>query len=198
MKTLLIVLNILCLNCFSQKLDSSSIYFVGRGTLSKKELIGERFNLLNMDLTHIGLGLIENDTLRIYNVSSDKKEKNSSLIIETLSSFKNVNDIFYYGIWECKISKKNLKKIKFELLKISKAQIIFDRKFKLGDDNQLYCSEFVFKILKSVKEFNFEASTIELNRIEQQILGNDKLSYIPVDFFLNNKRIIEIKTEYIN
>lgn len=198
MKLLLIVLNVLCLNCYCQELNSNSIYFVGRGTLSKKELIGERFNLLNKQLTHIGLGFIENDTLQIYNVSSDKKEKNSSLIVETISDFKNVNDIFYFGIWEYKMTKKNIKKIKSELLKIIKTQITFDKKFSLENDNQLYCSEFVYKVLVTIKELNFKPSTIELNRIEQQILENEKLIYIPVDFFLNNKNIKEIKTENIN
>jgi hypothetical protein len=198
MKILLIVLNVLCLNCYCQELNSNSIYFVGRGTLSKKELIGERFNLLNKQLTHIGLGFIENDTLQIYNVSSDKKEKNSSLIVETISDFKNVNDIFYFGIWEYKMTKKNIKKIKSELLKIIKTQITFDKKFSLENDNQLYCSEFVYKVLVTIKELNFKPSTIELNRIEQQILENEKLIYIPVDFFLNNKNIKEIKTENIN
>lgn len=198
MKILLIVLNVLCLNCYCQELNSNSIYFVGRGTLSKKELIGERFNLLNKQLTHIGLGFIENDTLQIYNVSSDKKEKNSSLIVETISDFKNVNDIFYFGIWEYKMTKKNIKKIKSELLKIIKTQITFDKKFSLENDNQLYCSEFVYKVLVTIKELNFKPTTIELNRIEQQILENEKLIYIPVDFFLNNKNIKEIKTENIN
>jgi len=96
------------------------------------------------------------------------------------------------------MTKKNIKKFKFELLKKINTQITFDKKFNLENDNQLYCSEFVYKILVTIKELNFKPSTIELNRIEQQILENDKLIYIPVDFFLNNQNIKEIKTENIN
>lgn len=199
MKVVLVFLTCLfCLNSFGQKFDKNAIYFVGRGTLSKKELIGDRFNLYNKDLTHIGLGLVTNDTLYIYNVSSDKKDNNSSLIIEEVSDFKNVNDIFYMGIWEYKCNGKIIKKIKNEIKKLKTQQISFDRKFNLSDDNQLYCSEFVYKITSLIKELNFKPSVKELNKIEQQFLGVKSLTYIPVDFFLANENIIKLKIEYIN
>ena len=199
MKLVIVFLTfVFSLNTVGQKLDKNAIYFVGRGTLSKKELIGDRFNLYNKELTHIGLGLVTNDTLYIYNVSSDKKEKNSSLIVEKLPDFKNVNDIFYLGIWEYKCKGSNINKIKSEIKKLKTKQISFDRKFILGDDNQLYCSEFVFKMTSLIKELNFKPSVKELNKVEQQFLGVKKLTYIPVDYFLSNKNIIKFQIEYIN
>ena len=66
MKLVIVFLTfVFSLNTVGQKLDKNAIYFVGRGTLSKKELIGDRFNLYNKELTHIGLGLVTNDTLYI-------------------------------------------------------------------------------------------------------------------------------------
>jgi hypothetical protein len=190
----------MCLFCLStqgQKLDENSIYFVGRGTLSKKELIGDRFNLIDKELTHLGLGLVTNDTLYVYNVSSDKKQNNSSLIVEKIADFKNVNDIFYFGIWQYKCSKKDVEKVRNEIAAISKQAITFDRKFALADDNKLYCSEFVFKIASCLEGLYFKPTVKELNKIEKQILGVEDLTYIPVDFFLSDTRITKLQSEYL-
>ena len=183
-------------NC--QVFKKNAIYFVGRGTLSKKELIGDRFNQYNKQLTHLGLGIVINDTLMIYNVSSDKVINKSALIVEKIPSFKNVNDIFYFGIWELRCNKKTINKIKKELITIQKKQIYFDRKFVLSDDNYLYCSEFVYNITKNIKGFNSNPISVELNKIEKQILNVEKFSYISVDYFLSNKNVKEFHTENLN
>lgn len=199
MKTIVII--ILCFFCFDsygQKFDDNAIYFVARGTLSKRELIGDRFNIFTKEITHVGLGLVTNGTLYIYNVSSDKKEKNSSLIVEKIADFKNVNDIFFMGIWQYKCSKQSILKVRNEIAKIKKHDISFDRKFVLRDDNQLYCSEFVYKVISCLKELNFKPAVKKLNLLEEQVLGVEKLTYIPVDFFMSNKSITKIKSEYVD
>ena len=195
---IILFLFIISFSSYSQVFKKNAIYFVGRGTLSKKELIGDRFNKYNKQLTHLGLGIVINDTLMIYNVSSDKIINKSALIVEKVSNFKNVNDIFYFGIWEYQCDKKTINDIKKELISIQKEQIIFDRKFILNDDNNLYCSEFVYNITKKIKGFDIKPNTIELNKIEKQILNVEKLSYISVDYFLSNKDVKEIHTENLN
>ena len=197
LKTILFLL-ILSFSSNCQVFKKNAIYFVGRGTLSKKELIGDRFNQYNKQLTHLGLGIVINDTLMIYNVSSDKVINKSALIVEKIPSFKNVNDIFYFGIWELRCNKKTINKIKKELITIQKKQIYFDRKFVLSDDNYLYCSEFVYNITKNIKGFNSNPISVELNKIEKQILNVEKFSYISVDYFLSNKNVKEFHTENLN
>ena len=56
---------------FSQNiLPKNSIYVVCRGTTLKRSLIGDGFNISNKNITHIGIGYVENDSLKIYNVSN--------------------------------------------------------------------------------------------------------------------------------
>ena len=195
---IVLFLLIMSFSSYCQVFKKNAIYFVGRGTLSKKELIGDRFNQYNKQLTHLGIGIVVNDTLIVYNVSNDKIINKSALIVEKIPSFKNVNDIFYFGIWELKCKKTTLNKIKKKLITIQKEVIYFDRKFILSDDNYLYCSEFVYNITKNIKGFNSNPISVELNKIEKQILNVEKFSYISVDYFLSNKNVKEFQTEYIN
>ena len=58
---------------FSSKLIEDNIYLVCRGTTNKQNFIAENFNISNREITHIGIGLYEKDSLNIYNISIDKK-----------------------------------------------------------------------------------------------------------------------------
>ena len=169
-----IIVLLLC----TYELGYSQIYITGRGTTIKKEIIGEEFNLSNKNLTHIGVAYKEKDSLVIYNVSSDRELNGSSLIVESWAQFINGKDVFYTAIWELKISKKQQKQFKNRLQKYLKNKIQFDDMFKL-DNNKLYCSEFVAKILNESKIGKYLPTVKDIKQ-------SNKLIYYPVDFFLSN------------
>lgn len=191
-----IIFCLINISTYSQDFKKNSIYLVCRGTLSKKDLIGEKFNLSNKNITHIGIGLYINNQLKIYNVSDNKVIDNSSLLCESLDEFSNINDIFYLGIWEFKTSKKIIKKIQDNIFSLKNVK--FDKRFRISNDNELYCSEFVANILNSVECFNYKPLIKELNGVEKDILDSDSFEYYPVDFFLQNENFTQKKIIFIN
>ena len=75
---------------------------------------------------------------------------------------------------------------------------MFDRKFELKNDNNLYCSEFVFNVLNKLKPFQFLPCKKKLNKIEKDILDKEELVYYPVDLFLSNNNIKELYVTITN
>ena len=61
---------------FCLKLNEDNIYLICRGTTNKQNFIAENFNLTNKDITHIGVGIYEDDGLKVFNISIDKKINN--------------------------------------------------------------------------------------------------------------------------
>lgn len=184
---------ILFQHSFSQvKLSDDSIYLVARGTKSKQFLIGEKFNTTLKNITHIGIGYQENDSLKIFNVSLNKKVNNTSLIIESWDEFTNLSDVFYIGVWELKCGKEKLEEIKVLLNNYLETPIEFDNRFNIEDNDKLYCSEFVVKVLNQAAIFDFKPEGKEVTSLLKNMTDKEMFYYFPVDFFLQDSEIKQI------
>lgn len=186
MKSLLLFLFVLNAYCQENIIEDDYIYIFTRSTKSKIGFIAEDFNIQDSLSTHIGIGFVEKGRYIIYNVDNIKKgDNNSSLIREDYSSFIRLSDLYYSSIWQFKANKEQ----KIQLIKIIKRYesyvISFDDEFELNNSIQnLYCSEFVYLVLKELKLTNtFIPVSKELTEFYKNILKKDFLEYIPVDFF---------------
>lgn len=167
------------------KLTENNIYIVGRSTKYKQNIIAKDFNIKDSLLTHIGLGLLEDEVLKIYNVSNYLlNDFGSSLIVEDLESFIDVNSLTYYSIWEKESTAKDIVRLKKTLNSYIDTIITFDDDFMLKNKG-LYCSEFVYLVLKQIDELNIELTPKikKLTPFYSRALRRDYLEYIPVDFF---------------
>lgn len=185
----------------SMKQNSQSLFLVCRSTKSKQQIIATDFNLKDSLITHVGLGIIENEILQVVNVSNFKLNVNkSALIKESFSSFIDLKDISYVSIWKLEISKKQLIKLKIILNSYSSKIIKFDNFFVLDEKNELYCSEFVFKVLQELNsnKIKFEPIRKELNDFYAKALRRKHITYIPVDFFLTIPKIKKIYEKNYN
>jgi len=176
------------------KFQNNSYYIIARGTKSKQHYIGTRFNTINDSITHIGIGLSISSVLKIYNVNPVKGA--NAFEVESFESFINESDLCYYGIWKLELETNESDILKSVIEKLDTAGIRFDFDFKISSDFQkLYCSEFVWMLLKSVNEiYNFKPISKDTKLLGLSgILKRDVLVYIPVDFFLafNNLTFIE-------
>ena len=178
-----------CFVCTSQelnKIDKNAIYLVCRSTKSKLNIVARDFNVKDSLITHIGIAYLENNELKVYNVSNFKTNKSgSSLVSEKLESFLDIKDIVYFSIWRIQSNEEELNRLKSILSEFEKRTIHFDNSFELKDDNYYYCSEFVYLILKKLdsSKYNFSPITITLNSFYSKALRTEKFIYIPVDFF---------------
>lgn len=167
------------------KLTENNIYIVGRSTKYKQNIIAKDFNIKDSLLTHIGLGLLEDEVLKIYNVSNYLlNDFDSSFIVEDLESFINVSSLTYYSIWEKESTAKNIARLKKILNSYINTVITFDDDFIL-ENKGLYCSEFVYLVLKQIDVLNVKLTprTKKLTPFYSRALRRDYLEYIPVDFF---------------
>lgn len=183
---------------FENKLNEDNLYLVCRGTTNKQNLIAEKFNITNKQITHIGIGFLNNNELIIYNVSIDKKINNSSLIIETFEDFINLSDIFHLEIWEINSNQSDVVKLKSTINKYIEKKVGFDYSFNLDDNKNLYCSEFVAKILNGLNDFQYNPCKKESNKLLKSIIKSDIFEYFPVDFFLQNPNITKIFEKSFN
>lgn len=180
------------------KYNNNEVYIFARSTESKINIIAEDFNLKDKFITHIGIGYFENDSIKIFNVSNNvKNHKNSSLLIENYETFVNLSDIKSVSIWSIKINKKTMRLLKKNISAYCNLKIDFDNNFILNDDNFIYCSEFVYKVLNetNIKKFYFSPVIKKLNQFYTNALKRENFIYIPVDFyqFINFKKIFEYK-----
>ncbi len=85
----------------------NKIFFVGRSTNFKAGIIAKEFNICDTTLTHVGIGIYSNDTLKVYNVSDTEKDKfGSNLLCQSIEDFTKTTDIANLKIFELTVSKK--------------------------------------------------------------------------------------------
>lgn len=180
--------NIAALKGFNFKNDE--IYLIYRGTNAKRNLVAKDFNISSCPATHIGLGLLLNNQSLIFNVSSDIIRNGSSLICDTPFSFyDNTPDLFYGSIFSRKITIKEKKLLITNLTVLQKRKIAFDNKFTLSDDDTMYCSEFVIKMISKTYNEKYTATKLELKSfIYKKYFDSNYLLYFPVDFLLFNRK----------
>lgn len=183
------IVSIISLSSYSQSsnpisFEEETIYIVARSTQSKEGLVASNFNIKDKVLSHIGIGYAVNNELMIYNVSNYRvDEKGSSLLKETLSEFTSEKSTTYFTIWKYKADKKDFNTLKRTLGKMLPKIVKFDNQFAL-DNEDVYCSEFVFNVLKDLNLTSFKPIKKDLGIIYSMASGRKTLEYIPVDFFI--------------
>ncbi|HMK05388.1 MAG TPA: hypothetical protein VK489_14400 [Ferruginibacter sp.] len=168
------------------KLKENTIYMFCRGTSSKSSLIAHGFNLMDTNITHIGIGFVDGTNIRIYNVSDNAKALKSALVIDSLGSYIGTPGVFYFSVWETNNSSEEFNRLKASLKEYASRQIVFDPFFRINADDTLYCSEFCAMVLARVNShtYSFKPTVSILNNaIIESYLGRKKISYFPVDFF---------------
>jgi hypothetical protein len=172
---------LLFINSFSQELLNDSLYIVTRGTTDKSNIIGSNFNLHNKNITHVGIGVIEEGQLKIYNIMPSEEKNN--LLVDDFESFFNKKNIFFKGIWSCPINPSDISFIKEKLTYFKSINLKYDYEFNINNQNY-YCSEFVANILNSIPKFKFIPTKT-----------NNSFEYYSADFFISDSRF---KLVYLN
>ena len=169
------------------KLDSHSIFLIERGTTGKAGNISKTFNLHNPYASHLGIGLMKNDTLTIYHVDIYKSKRKDNLYVQSINDFVNVQDINYLSVWKLEnVNDQKFRQIKNTLLQSENETFNFDFNFE-KDNKQYYCSEYVVKILEENAIHIFKPHSKKIEGVAKQFLGKNVISYYPVDSFEKHK-----------
>ncbi|EJL71822.1 YiiX/YebB-like N1pC/P60 family cysteine hydrolase [Chryseobacterium populi] len=174
------------------ELDQETIYLIQRGTTGKLGNVAKDFNIKNSYASHLGIGFLENNSLKIYHVYVDKSKNNSNLYIENIDDFIKPEDLNYLSVWKLRnIDSKSFRHIRQTLIQSEKENISFDFKFE-ESNNAYYCSEF---IVRKLEESNVKIMSDHKKKIVgmiSQILKKDTLTYFPVDGFESSRNTTRI------
>lgn len=173
----------------NQSLVSNQLYIVSRGTRSKSSLIAEKFNLVDTNITHVGLGIKTPEGFFVSHIE-DKKSDNA-FSKQKLDEYLSSSDVYYCSIYQFKQSNKERKKSMHLLQLLEIKKIHFDDDFLLTNGHhKLYCSEYAAIILNAglTPKNRFQPVKKQLNNeLYESILGRKSLIYFPVDFFIQHK-----------
>lgn len=175
------------------KFANNTIYVFCRGTKTKSGLIARKFNTKDRQITHVGIGFVENKVLKIYNVIDCDSSK-TALVIDNLKSFV-CDRAYYLSVWMCKNNPQEFLKLKEACHNYCHRKVYFDYSFNLNEnDDILYCSEFCSRVLKMInsEKFKFQPKKMKLESFYKAVLRRDELIYYPVDFFQDNKNFSKI------
>jgi len=172
--------------------EDQTIYLIQRGTTGKLGNLAKDYNIKNKYASHLGIGFIENNTLKIYHIYVDKNQNNNNLYVENIDEFIKPKDLNYLSIWQLKnFDPEKFNTIKKTLEQSEKENILFDYSF---DENNkaYYCSEYIVKELKKSHIEIMSDHQKSLIGMAKQILKKDTLTYFPVDGFENTNTASKI------
>ena len=172
-------------NACSVQLQKHKIYIFCRGTTLKQHLVSNAFNIIDSNVTHVGIGYLDNYKIKIFNVTNVSRVQNS-LKVEDFESFISIDDAFYYSIWELNMGNMFFRRVKKILSESVCHRVSFDYAFLLNNGDSLYCSEFCAEVINAVKKIVVPTKKAFNNKLYEAILGRVSLEYYPVDFFVNN------------
>lgn len=176
-------------------LSNGKFYIVGRGTKTKASLIGKKFNITDSNLTHVGIGFVNEGNLKIYHVSDVSDASGNALRLDSIESFLFSDDVFYFAVWECNNTVFEFERLKAICSEMSKRKIYFDGSFIIRDDDTLYCSEFCATVLRKTSpgKYDFLPKKILIgDSFYGSVLKRQILSYIAVDFFQTSKYFTKV------
>lgn len=148
---------------------------------------GTRYN-------HIGLLIRKFPNNQLLHVHSDYRGADNMISQLDLHTFVE-NNAKICEIWQVHFTASEKQKLQHGLDSLSHCKTIhYDYAFDLGNNN-LYCSEFVYELFKSmnVKKFRFLVSKDKLQYPLNLLYQKDSITYIPVDFFKTNAHFTPVK-----
>lgn len=174
------------------KFERQTIYLIQRGTTGKLGGLAKDFNIRNLYASHLGIGFLENNTLKIYHVYVDKNRRQNNLYVENISEFIKPEDLNYLSIWQLQdIDRKQFNDIRAALIESEKQNILFDFNFN-ESNNAYYCSEYIVEELKKSNIEIMKDHKKSITGMARQILKRDTLTYYPVDGFENTGKAAKI------
>jgi len=115
-------------------------------------IIAMNFSEGEKKYSHAGIIYKTNDRIFVIHSEDDSDHEIDGVSIITLNEF--LNNTKQWAIYRFKLSNDIKKKIISLALQYSSQKIKFDNDFDLKDDNKMYCSEFIYKIVNRSSGFD--------------------------------------------
>lgn len=180
---LLLVIFITSCNDNSQR--NQYLYVVSRNTGTKEGRLVLEYNQFTVPISHIGIAFSRRRDALIYHVLFDDADSaGTHLKATSFEQFWNSPIQSDNRLWQIPVTSAEFKKSVAYVDSISKQKIYYD--FDTLTHNGMYCSEFVYNIIKAADKSRFTVARhcVELEGMPKLLLGKGCFCYYPADFFL--------------
>ena len=100
--------------------------------------------------SHVGFISQTAKGIFVIHVVEDKEKSLNGLYVESLGEF--LDKVSIWAIYRYNFLQKNSKKMMNYIDDLKKINITFDIEFNLDDDEKMYCSEFIYKVINRTNE----------------------------------------------
>lgn len=107
-----------------------------------------QFSLKDPQYSHAGFISVEDSLVYVYHVIGGEENPSARLRKDLLTDFCNSGCASSFGLFRYTLTDEELTKIDSLVKNYHLAGLEFDTKLDLQTDDKMYCSEFVYKILK--------------------------------------------------
>lgn len=179
-------------------LEQNSVYLFLRGSETKMGGYARQYNKFGGLASHVSLGVFT-DSLVLYHINTGNS---NPFIIEDLKSFAHSPEesYNYFSIWKLKgMTPSKLDSIQAKIEYYKNANVKFDYRFNLEDQQALYCTEFVYQVVSPAIPELFDQMLHEkvVPKTHRFFLKTDTLTYIPADFFIHKTDQVEQVFEWV-
>ena len=122
--------------------------------------------------SHCGIASWENDTLFVYHALGGDFNPDQKIRRDPFYFFCNPYENRGFGIFRYKLSKRQQRNITHVASDYFSKGIMFDMQFNLATDDRMYCSEYVYKIIKKATAGIIPIHTTTLNKIQFVAVDN--------------------------
>lgn len=120
-----------------------------------------QLNRRNKKYSHIGIAVIENDSVFVYHALGGDFNPSQIILREPFELFVDKKYNFAFGIFRYSVESKKLGGAISACKNFYNAKIPFDMDFNIATNDKMYCAEFVAKsFLQGDKTLNFNKSEI--------------------------------------
>jgi|JI7StandDraft_1071085.scaffolds.fasta_scaffold10176_6 hypothetical protein len=133
------------LNKAKTLIQSGDIIF--RNGTDEVSAAARSMNRTDTSFSHCGLLFIEHDSVLVYHALGGSYNPDMKLVREPVENFCNPRDINSFGIYRYTLNPEQLTVLEETVRQHYANGLRFDMYFNYDSDEQMYCSEFVFKSL---------------------------------------------------
>lgn len=133
--------------------------------------------------SHSGIAVVDSGNVYVYHIETDHQRINNKVRREPLDSFCNPAKNLGFAVARYTLAPEEQQKLLDYLEEQRRKQVIFDMRFDLATDDELYCSEMIYKGLA-------HATNKKILIAPDRITDRNKFKLIKRHFKLTEKQIV--------
>ncbi len=119
----------------------------GKGFISSAFM---RFSQKDIRYSHAGLVCIEHGKTFVYHAIGGEENSSNKLKKDIIEDFCDPGSVYSFGLYRYSLSASEMLKADSLVHMYFNAGLEFDTALDLSTDSKMYCSEFIYKVLKTV------------------------------------------------